>query len=68
MTVTGKSDIIDIEMTLHAKTGRAVLASSDGSKLNAVWLPLSQIELETAHAGQAVVTLPEWLAIEKGLV
>lgn len=32
------------------------------------WLPRSLIEVETAPDGSAVVIMPEWLAVEKGLV
>jgi hypothetical protein len=63
-----KSDLLDILMTLHHSTDRAVLASDDGDRARAVWLPLAQIEVETRPDGYALVTLPEWLAIEKGLV
>ncbi|MBT9385512.1 hypothetical protein KM176_16680 [Pseudooceanicola sp. CBS1P-1] len=60
--------VIDLEMQIHAQTLRSVLVSDDGEEANAVWLPLSQIELVRRRGGIAIVTLPEWLAIEKGLV
>lgn len=63
-----KSDVIDIEVHVHAKTDRAVLVSDDDDRTTAVWLPLSQIEFEAGRAGMATVTLPEWLAVDKGLV
>jgi hypothetical protein len=63
-----KSDIIDIAVQVHHATERAVLVSDDGDRDNAVWLPLSQVEIERGDRGQAVVTLPEWLAKERGLV
>ena len=62
-----KSDLVDIEMQIHHRTDRAVLASDDGDRANAVWLPLAQIEIATEN-GKTVVTMPEWLAMEKGLV
>lgn len=53
---------------------RAILASHDGDKDKAVWLPLSQIEVEVEvkirsgrSFGAAIVTMPEVLAIDKGL-
>ena len=64
----GKSDLVDLTMQLHVETVKAVLVSDDGEKQNAVWLPLSQIEIEKQRGDVVIVTMPEWLAIEKGLV
>lgn len=64
----GKSDLIDIMMQLHAETAKAVLVSDDGDKDKAIWLPLSQIEVEHQSKGVVLVTLPEWLAEQKGLI
>ncbi len=64
-----KSDLIDVSMQLHHETPKAILVSDDGDKSKAVWLPLSQIEFEhKGSSGIVVVTMPEWLATEKGLV
>lgn len=63
-----KSDLVDVTMQLHAETGKAVLVSDDGDKAKAVWLPLSQCEIEKKRDGIVIVTLPEWLAIQRGLV
>ena len=71
-----RSDLIDLTMRKHAETKHAVLVSDDGVEKNAVWLPLSQIEVApvlgttgaTAASGTILITLPEWLAIDKGLV
>lgn len=71
-----KSDLHDLTMQLHHETDRAVLVSDDGEREHAVWLPKSRIEMERcaewagAKPGCAivVVTLPERLAIEKGLL
>lgn len=63
-----KSDIIDITVRLHHVTERAVLVSASDDREKAVWLPLSQIEVERKDNSTAVVTLPEWLAKERGLV
>ncbi|MCF3935046.1 hypothetical protein L1787_16705 [Acuticoccus sp. M5D2P5] len=62
-----RSDILDIEVQVHATSERAVKVSSDGDAARAVWLPLSQIEIATKGDGLAEVSLPEWLAIEKEL-
>lgn len=62
------SEVVDIAVQIHAKTDRAILVSDDGDKEKAVWLPLSQIEVEMKQGGTAEITLPEWLALEKGLI
>lgn len=63
-----KSDIIDIDGAIEARTDKAVLFHT-GDKEQAAWLPLSQIEVdETGVPGIVTVTLPEWLATDKGLI
>jgi len=64
-----KSNIIDIDVEVTARTEKAVLVHI-GIKEKAVWLPLSQVEIEPngAFDGIETVTLPEWLALEKGLI
>lgn len=63
-----KSNIIDIDVEVTARTEKAVLVHT-GIKEQAAWLPLSQIEIEPSGIGGIeTVTLPEWLAVEKGLV
>jgi hypothetical protein len=77
-----KSDLHDFEMVLHYDTGKAVLVSDTGEEKRAVFLPKSQIEIhkqdKTSPAvkrdGQRTVlpvvtiTVPEWLAKDKGLI
>jgi hypothetical protein len=63
-----KSDLVDVTMQVHARTAKAIRVSDDGDDKRAVWLPLSQCEVEEKSAGIVIVTLPEWLAIDKGLV
>lgn len=63
-----KSDLIDIAMQIHAKTEKAVLASDDGDEAKTVWLPLSQIEMERRSGAFYIITMPDWLAIDKGLI
>lgn len=62
---SGSSDLVDIDVEIKHMTDKAVLVS-DGD--NDVWLPLSQTEVEDNVDGTGVVTIPEWLAIEKGLL
>lgn len=66
MNEVRKSNLVDVVVVAHRDTDKAVLVS-DGSGRRAVWLPLSQIEI-VYRDRDAIVTLPEWLAIEKGLV
>lgn len=62
-----RSNVIDIDVEVTARTDRAVLVHT-GNKEEAVWLPLSQIEISpTGVGGIETVTVPEWLADEKGL-
>ena len=63
-----KSNIVDIDVKVTARTAKAVLVHT-GIKEKAIWLPLSQIEIEETGIGEIfTVTLPEWLALEKGLI
>jgi len=63
-----RSDLVDLTVQLHHATDWAVLVSDDGDRAKAVWIPLAQCEVEKRPNGIAVVTMPEWLATEKGLV
>lgn len=58
-----KSDLIDVAVHLHVETEKAWLVSDTGDKTDAVWVPKSQAELDGT-----ILTLPEWLAIEKRFV
>jgi hypothetical protein len=63
-----RSNIIDIDVEVTSRTEKAVLVHT-GDKGGAVWLPLSQIEIQNSgFAGVETITLPEWLALEKGLI
>lgn len=63
-----RSNVIDIDGAIEARTDKAVLFHT-GNKEEAAWLPLSQIEVEeTGIGGIVTVTLPEWLALDKGLI
>ena len=62
-----KSDLVDIQVVVHHTTDKAVLVSLDGEHSKAVWLPRSQIDL-VKYRGDITVTMPEQLAIDKGLV
>ena len=55
------NDLVEVAGEVRATTGKAI-QFFDGD--TTVWLPLSQIEVND----DGTVTMPEWLAIEKGLV
>lgn len=63
-----KSDLVDLALFLHHRTDKAILVSDDGDWKKAVWLPLSQIEIEEGDKNNITVTCPEWLAKDKGLI
>lgn len=64
-----RSDLVDLEMFLHAETDKAVFVSDTGIRKDAVWIPKSQCEVEIKSGRFSVtVTMSERLATEKGLV
>jgi hypothetical protein len=64
-----KSDLVDIRMRRFAETELAVLFSPTDKRDDATWLPKSEIEYNrTSQRAIYDVTMPEWLAVEKGLV
>lgn len=56
-------EIIELEIHIKNSTERAVMV--ENMKGENVWLPLSMVEIDIP---QGLVELPEWLAIEKGLI
>lgn len=61
-----KSDLVDVIVGLEHETPNAWLVNDGKVK---VWVAKSQAELELSHGGRFyTLTLPERLAIEKGLV
>jgi len=56
-----KSNLIDLTLQRHHETEKAILVSDDGDREKAV-------EVEEKGKGIVIVTFPEPLAIEKGLV
>lgn len=62
-----KSDLVDVTVQIKHRTDRAILVN-DGGEENK-WLPLAQIEVaQNIDGATYTVTMPEWLAIEQGLV
>lgn len=67
--MASKADrLVDITMVRHTATDKAILASDDGDSDNAVWLPLSVCEVQKIKEDMVEITMPEWLAKEKGLI
>jgi bisphosphoglycerate-dependent phosphoglycerate mutase len=68
--MSGEAYLTDVILHRHvmSPSGKAVLVSSDGNRNKAVWLPLSQIEMEEIDAVTIKITLPEWLAKDKGII
>lgn len=63
-----RSNLIDIDVEVVHRTEKAVLVHT-GDKSKAVWIPLSQCELEpSGFGGVETLTLPEPLALDKGLI
>lgn len=63
-----RSDLIDVTVQKLHETDKAVLVT-DSVPEKGVWLPKTQIEIEKSGIGGLYeVTLPEWLAMEKGLI
>lgn len=65
-----RSNIIDLDVHVHHRTEKAVLVSTSGDRDEAVWFPLSAVEIEPHQNMRRVfvISLPEPLAIEKGLI
>jgi hypothetical protein len=57
----GESDLIEIAVILVGESEKAWKVDAGGEK--PAWLPKSQCEFE-----DGTLTLPEWLAKEKGLI
>src|ERR1700689_494729 len=69
--VTGASDIIDLTVYLMMdKPDKKAIAIRDPAKGGTapwVWVPRSMVEYVNAEPGLILLTLPQWLAKDKGL-
>lgn len=61
-----KSDLIDVDLSYSGQTPLAIRVKDAGKDW--FYLPKSEIEFEMTGIGQVRVTLPRWLAREKGLI
>lgn len=64
----GNKDLVEIDLTIKAETDMALLV--DDGCIEEVWLPKSQIQYdEDAEVGDTIIVdVPEWLALDKGLI
>jgi hypothetical protein len=60
-------ELVDLSLHFHHETDKAILVSENGGEEDRIWLPKSQIKYEV-NGGTVEVTLPVWLATDKGLV
>lgn len=68
-SVAVASNSIDLMMVLHRKTGDDILVSDTGDPGDAVSIPAAAVKIAMAKTpGFVVITMPERLAREKGLV
>ena len=59
-------DIIEISCQKKYETEKAILVVNLKNK--DVWLPKSQIEIDSEAKGVVELRIPEWLAVEKELI
>lgn len=68
MKTRGGDELVDICAIVRRRRAKAVLVVHAEEKAP-VWLPLSQVEVADNPDGRtATITLPQWLAEEKGIV
>jgi len=76
----GSKVLTDLTLCLHHETDKAILVSETGDAKKAKWIPKSQCEIERTEKFASVnnqvgamkypvviVTMPEWVAINKEL-
>ena len=62
-------EAMDFCMFVHHETDKAICASDTGEQKDAKWFPRSQIEVICDPGSrEAIISMPMWLAKEKGLV
>ncbi|UJX41738.1 hypothetical protein K9F62_03280 [Desulfovibrio sp. JY] len=64
----GRNDMIEVEdLEFRCEAGAAIIVEYDGEGIS---LPVSQVEWpEDAERGDMItVTMPEWLAMDRGLI
>jgi hypothetical protein len=66
--IEGESDLVEVDIVLHHETDKAYLVSTDGKRDKAVWIPKSQCQQVDGEGQHWTLEMPEWLAIDRGLV
>ena len=61
MKTSGRSDLVDVEAVKRAETDKSFLLY-DGTRK--VWVPKQYVE----ENDDGTFTMPEWLALDKGLI
>jgi hypothetical protein len=61
-----KASLFDVSGIIRRETEYAILLDHGGKK--ACWLPKSKIEIERGADSLVVVTMPQWLAENEGIV
>lgn len=65
-------ELVDLELQVKKdhEANKAIAVFNYNDKGKTVWLPRSLIEIEykDQHRRTATITMPEWLAQEKGLI
>lgn len=64
-----KSEVLDIMVEITAENSNEILVH-EGIKELAIWLPKQHIQIHRNYPipGVNSITIPEWLAIEKGFI
>jgi hypothetical protein len=63
-----RDELIEIDGAIEARTDQAVLFHT-GDKSQAVWLPRSRIQIDDTGIPEIfTVTMPEWMAVDRGLI
>ena len=62
------SELVDLDLQLHHEAPKAILCSKDGDRSKGVWLAKSLVEYEMKCNNIITVTMPQWLAFDKGLI
>ncbi|MBF0232952.1 MAG: hypothetical protein HQK65_07925 [Desulfamplus sp.] len=62
-----EQETVEIYFTLEQQTEKAIKVTDGG---NSFWLPKSQIKIKHVENAEddVIVTMPEWLAIDKEIV
>lgn len=62
------TNTVEIQCHYHHDTNEAIKVSLNGDDKNAIWLPKELIEITYDNGEVVVMSVPEWLAYDKGLI